>query len=70
MTARAATLVFVIGTRPAAIKLAPVARPPRFEARVLTTSQHREMLDPILGEFGTTRWLSCWAPHAAHGAGD
>ncbi len=55
MTARAARLVFVIGTRPEAIKLAPVvlgARPPRFEARVLTTSQHREMLEPILGEFG------------------
>jgi UDP-N-acetylglucosamine 2-epimerase len=45
----------VIGTRPEAIKLAPVVRAaradPRFEARVVTTSQHREMLDPMLAEF-------------------
>ncbi len=52
-------LLFVIGTRPEAIKLAPVvlaaqADPQRFEARVVLTSQHREMLDPMLEEFGLT----------------
>jgi UDP-N-acetylglucosamine 2-epimerase (non-hydrolysing) len=55
VTARATRLVFVIGTRPEAIKLAPLilgAGAPRFAARVVTTSQHREMLDPILEEFG------------------
>lgn len=48
--------MFVIGTRPEAIKLAPVvlaARrcPEQFEVRVVRTSQHREMLDQVLSEF-------------------
>jgi UDP-N-acetylglucosamine 2-epimerase (non-hydrolysing) len=49
-------LMIVIGTRPEAIKLAPLvlaarAQPERFEPCVVTTSQHREMLDQILAEF-------------------
>ena len=49
-------LMFVIGTRPEAIKLAPIvrlasARPDRYEAIVITTGQHREMLDQMLVQF-------------------
>jgi UDP-N-acetylglucosamine 2-epimerase (non-hydrolysing) len=49
-------LMIVIGTRPEAIKLAPLAlearmRPDEFERCVVTTSQHREMLDQMLAEF-------------------
>jgi len=46
----------VLGTRPEAIKLAPVvrelARRPGLVSRVCVTGQHREMLAPILGLFG------------------
>ena len=53
MTIRALS---VIGTRPEAIKMAPVvlrlARDARFEARVCVTGQHREMLDRALALFG------------------
>ncbi|NAZ88094.1 non-hydrolyzing UDP-N-acetylglucosamine 2-epimerase [Kineococcus indalonis] len=42
----------VLGTRPEAVKLAPVVRAmrrsPRFRPTVVTTGQHREMLDRIL----------------------
>lgn len=45
----------VFGTRPEAIKMAPVvtalAADPRFDARVCVTGQHREMLDQILNVF-------------------
>jgi UDP-N-acetylglucosamine 2-epimerase (non-hydrolysing) len=48
-------VLFVFGTRPEAIKLAPVVRclseDPRFEARVVVTAQHREMLDQVLATF-------------------
>ncbi|RLV09025.1 UDP-N-acetylglucosamine 2-epimerase (non-hydrolyzing) [Streptomyces griseocarneus] len=44
--------MLVLGTRPEAIKLAPVARAmarsPLFEPVVVTTGQHREMLDQML----------------------
>lgn len=48
--------MIVIGTRPEAIKLAPLAlaaraQPERFEPFVVTTSQHREMLDQMLADF-------------------
>lgn len=48
--------MFVIGTRPEAIKLAPVVlaarrQPKQFEVRVVRTSQHREMLDQVLSDF-------------------
>ena len=49
-------LLFVVGTRPEAIKLAPVVRgalaqADRFDARVVATGQHREMLHEMLREF-------------------
>lgn len=46
----------VIGTRPEAIKMAPVMlalrREPAIDLRLCVTAQHREMLDPVLGLFG------------------
>ena len=49
-------LMCVIGTRPEAIKLAPIVdlarrQPERFETIVVTTGQHREMLDQMLRLF-------------------
>lgn len=45
----------VIGTRPEVIKMAPVIRAlkrsPAFEARVVLTGQHRELVDPLLPLF-------------------
>ena len=46
----------VVGTRPDAIKMAPViaavrAHPERFVARVIATAQHREMLTQVLDAF-------------------
>ncbi|MGX9738980.1 non-hydrolyzing UDP-N-acetylglucosamine 2-epimerase [Pseudocitrobacter corydidari] len=45
----------VFGTRPEAIKMAPLvhalARDPHFEAKVCVTAQHREMLDQVLNLF-------------------
>ncbi len=47
----------VIGTRPEAIKMAPIireleSRSKEFDSRVCVTGQHREMLDPMLSLFG------------------
>jgi UDP-N-acetylglucosamine 2-epimerase (non-hydrolysing) len=46
----------VVGTRPEAIKMAPVIQRLRahegFESRVLATAQHRHLLDQVLGLFG------------------
>lgn len=47
----------ILGTRPEAIKLAPVLHelrhdPETFESTVVVTGQHREMLDPMLDLFG------------------
>ncbi len=47
----------VFGTRPEAIKMAPVVhalreRPDRFESVVCVSAQHRAMLDQVLGVFG------------------
>lgn len=48
----------VFGTRPEAIKMAPLAlglaADPRFEAKVCVTAQHREMLDQVTALFGIT----------------
>lgn len=48
-------ILVVIGTRPEAVKLAPVVhalrQQPWAECRVLATAQHRQMLDQILGFF-------------------
>jgi UDP-N-acetylglucosamine 2-epimerase (non-hydrolysing) len=46
----------VFGTRPEAIKMAPVirrleARPDRFESVICVSAQHRDMLDQVLGVF-------------------
>lgn len=50
--------MFVLGTRPEAIKLCPLIRHMRgtggFEVRVCVTAQHREMLDQVLGIFQIT----------------
>ena len=49
------TILFVVGTRPEAIKMAPVIlacrREPWVNVRVLATAQHREMLDQVLSVF-------------------
>jgi UDP-N-acetylglucosamine 2-epimerase (non-hydrolysing) len=48
-------LMFVFGTRPEAIKFAPLvrcfARERNFEVRICVTGQHREMLDQVLSLF-------------------
>jgi len=49
-------ILFVFGTRPEAIKLAPVVRhllklPDEFETRVAVTAQHRGLLDQVLDAF-------------------
>jgi UDP-N-acetylglucosamine 2-epimerase (non-hydrolysing) len=49
-------VLFVFGTRPEAIKMAPVVRyfkkfPDRLETRICVTAQHREMLDQVLDFF-------------------
>ncbi len=53
---KALKVLSVIGTRPEAIKMAPVIRElqrwePRIEARLCVTAQHREMLDQMLSVF-------------------
>jgi UDP-N-acetylglucosamine 2-epimerase (non-hydrolysing) len=49
-------ILVVVGTRPEAVKMAPVIRrlrrePARFETVVCATAQHREMLDSVLSLF-------------------
>ena len=50
--------LFLFGTRPEAIKLAPLIyamdKDPRFDPRVCVTAQHREMLDQVLTLFELT----------------
>ncbi len=50
------TILFILGTRPEAIKLAPLIlylrrSPDRYRVIVCSTAQHREMLDPVLAVF-------------------
>lgn len=52
-------VMVVIGTRPEAIKLAPVVlelerHPAQFDTEICVTGQHREMLDQMLKVFGLT----------------
>ena len=51
-------VICVVGTRPEAIKMAPIilamTQDPRFQAMVLATAQHREMLDQVLDFFSIT----------------
>lgn len=54
---RPLSVIVVVGTRPDAIKLAPVAAalgraPEEISCRVVATAQHRELLDQVLDEFG------------------
>ncbi|MEK6795004.1 MAG: UDP-N-acetylglucosamine 2-epimerase (non-hydrolyzing) [Spirochaetota bacterium] len=56
MIAESKKILFVFGTRPEAIKMAPLIRaflahPDRFETKVCVTAQHREMLDQVLNFF-------------------
>jgi UDP-N-acetylglucosamine 2-epimerase (non-hydrolysing) len=51
--------LFVIGTRPEAIKLCPVVlqfreHAPEWRTRVCVTAQHRDLLDQVLAAFGVT----------------
>lgn len=53
------TIAVVFGTRPEAIKMAPVIkelqnRPGDFNPLVISTAQHRHMLDQVLNTFGIT----------------
>ena len=48
-------ILFIFGTRPEAIKMAPVIRQLRkdedsFEVKVCVTAQHRRLLDQVLGD--------------------
>jgi UDP-N-acetylglucosamine 2-epimerase (non-hydrolysing) len=56
VVARAPTVLAIFGTRPEAIKLAPVVRAlaaePDLAVRVAVTGQHRELLDQVLAVFG------------------
>jgi UDP-N-acetylglucosamine 2-epimerase (non-hydrolysing) len=56
MTHNKKRILCVIGTRPEAIKMAPVVlalkREVAFDVRVLVTAQHRHMLDQVLSFFG------------------
>jgi len=50
-------VITIVGTRPEAIKMAPVIQEierhkDRFDHKLVTTAQHREMLDQILSSFG------------------
>ena len=51
-------ILSIFGTRPEAIKMAPVVHAleadPRFDSRVCVTAQHREMLDQVLELFELT----------------
>jgi UDP-N-acetylglucosamine 2-epimerase (non-hydrolysing) len=52
-------IIVVVGTRPEAIKQAPVVRalraqPEQFRTGILSTGQHRDMLGPALAAFGLT----------------
>ena len=55
-TTKVKKILIVIGTRPEAIKLCPLvlelnSRSDRFETRVCSTGQHREMLDQVFNTF-------------------
>ena len=53
------TILLVFGTRPEAIKMAPLvkalqAQPEQFKTIVCVTAQHRQMLDQVLRIFEIT----------------
>jgi UDP-N-acetylglucosamine 2-epimerase (non-hydrolysing) len=51
-------ILTVFGTRPEAVKMAPVVRALQadatFDVKVIVTAQHREMLDQVMRQFGIT----------------
>jgi UDP-N-acetylglucosamine 2-epimerase (non-hydrolysing) len=52
-----ARIICIIGTRPEAIKMAPVVKALRnrgFDAPILATAQHRDLLDQVLAAFDLT----------------
>jgi len=55
MTQSRVSICIILGTRPEAIKLAPVIQQfrlsDRFETHVLLTGQHREMVDGVMEQF-------------------
>ncbi len=55
MTVPKLKILSVFGTRPEAVKMAPIvhrlAQTPEIESRVCVTAQHRQMLDQVLGLF-------------------
>ena len=55
MPERSPRVLSVFGTRPEAVKMAPVVErlrhTPGVEARVCVTAQHRQMLDQVLALF-------------------
>lgn len=54
------TILSIFGTRPEAIKMAPVVKAleadPRFDSRVLLTGQHMQMLDDVVQMFKIPVW--------------
>ncbi|MHB9132091.1 MAG: non-hydrolyzing UDP-N-acetylglucosamine 2-epimerase [Armatimonadota bacterium] len=52
------TVLTVFGTRPEAVKMAPLVRTlleeEAFDVKVVVTAQHREMLDQVMRQFGIT----------------
>jgi len=57
-------ILFVFGTRPEAIKMAPLIlefkkNPEAFEIKVCVTAQHRQMLDQVLNFFGIIPDFDC-----------
>lgn len=55
---RSSSVIVVVGTRPEAIKMAPVvhqlSRDPDIRVTLAVTAQHREMLDQVLSHFSLT----------------
>jgi len=67
------SVLCVIGTRPEAIKMAPVIRAlrgdRRFRVRVLATAQHRDLLDQVLAAFGIAPDIDLGVMRPAQGLG-
>ncbi|MDA8292067.1 MAG: UDP-N-acetylglucosamine 2-epimerase (non-hydrolyzing) [Actinomycetota bacterium] len=69
---RAGTVDVVLGTRPEAIKLAPVVRALAardVRTRVVLTGQHREMVDALLGPLGLAGLVAADLDVMRHGQG-
>jgi UDP-N-acetylglucosamine 2-epimerase (non-hydrolysing) len=73
-TGQGAKILVVFGTRPEAIKMAPVVLAlrahPHIQCRVCVTAQHREMLDQALFVFGITPDIDLDLMRAGQGLGE